>query len=567
MDLTYALTGILPATIIVAVVLTAAASVFLLWLFRRATLRGMKQETGAAPPASKQSERVKAAIASYSPLTIQGLQAGMLSGAPAEAREAYGRTARSQRVTVAVYVAGGLVYALILTIPWMITAGGGFILSRFLWIFICYAWPTLLAVALIAAMDRRETLIAGGGYFAAVMVVALYGLIRNPALSIGDLVYFWLFANGPGTILLLAFLRRRVRAVGPLVLAFMVAGVTGAFIVIEIARNNEVLLRGIATIGVALGLGAPTVFVLMHVVGFAALGILGWWFLGRLGQRYRAKRLSDQSLTLDALWLLFGVVQTFTLAFEAWGWILTGPVAFAAYKLVTSAGFALLRRRAAKETSAPMLLLLRVFALGPRSEQFFDAFSKWWRRSGSISLIAGPDLITTVVEPHEFLDFISGRLARQFVQSEADLERRVADLDRQPDPDGLYRVNEFFCHADTWQATMRRLAKESDAVLMDLRSFSSKNRGSLYELGQLLDSVNLERVVFLVDESTDHPFLEKTLQHLWQTVDPESPNRRAESPTARLFHVRDQSRRSIRALLLALLGKRAAVHWAQSTVS
>lgn len=153
--------------------------------------------------------------------------------------------------------------------------------------------------------------------------------------------------------------------------------------------------------------------------------------------------------------------------------------------MVSFAGFALLRRRAANGTTAPMLLLLRVFALGSRSERFFDAFSKWWRRSGSISLIAGPDLITTVVEPHEFLDFVSGRLSRQFVQSEADLEQRLADLDRQPDPDGLYRVNEFFCHADTWQVTMRRLAKESDAVLMDLRSFSSKNRGSLYELGQV----------------------------------------------------------------------------------
>lgn len=200
MDLTYALTGILPATIIVAVVLTAAASAFLLWLFRRATLRGMKQETGAAPLASKQSERGKAATASYSPLTIQGLQGGMLSSAPAEAKDAYGGTAHSQWVTVAVYAAGGLVYALILTIPWMITAGGGFILSRFLWLFVCYAWPTLLAVGLIAAMDRWESLGVAGGYFATVIMIALYGLIRNPALSIGELVYFWLFANAPGTI-------------------------------------------------------------------------------------------------------------------------------------------------------------------------------------------------------------------------------------------------------------------------------------------------------------------------------------------------------------------------------
>jgi hypothetical protein len=200
---------------------------------------------------------------------------------------------------------------------------------------------------------------------------------------------------------------------------------------------------------------------------------------------YRQKRLSDQSLTIDALWLLFGVAQTFTLVFEGWVWIFTGLVAFASYKLVTLAGFALLRRQVLNEINAPMLLLLRVFALGRRSERFFDAFSKLWRQSGSISLIAGPDLITTVVEPHEFLDFISGRLSRQFMQGEADLERRITDLDRKPDPDGRYRVNEFFCRADTWQMTMCRLVKESNAVLMDLRSFSPINQGCFYELEQL----------------------------------------------------------------------------------
>ena len=70
----------------------------------------------------------------------------------------------------------------------------------------------------------------------------------------------------------------------------------------------------------------------------------------------------------------------------------------------------------------------------------------------SASLLV-PDLITAVVEPHEFLGFVSGQLSRQFVQDEADLERRLAALDRQPDPDGRFRVNEFFCHADTWQMT------------------------------------------------------------------------------------------------------------------
>lgn len=176
----------------------------------------MEQDSGAAALPSKPSEQDKAASTSYSPIIIQDLQIGMLTSAPAGAKEAYGRTAQILWKTVAVYTVGGLAYALTLTIPWMVTTGGGFILTRFLWLFACYAWPSVLTLGVILAMDLRESFSVVGGYFAFLLLVALYGMIRNPTLTIGELVYFWLFANAPGTILLLVFLRRRVRAVGQL---------------------------------------------------------------------------------------------------------------------------------------------------------------------------------------------------------------------------------------------------------------------------------------------------------------------------------------------------------------
>jgi hypothetical protein len=198
------------------------------------------------------------------------------------------------------------------------------------------------------------------------------------------------------------------------------------------------------------------------------------------------------------------------------------------------------------------LLLLRVFSLGRRSERLFDGLSKGWLRAGSMSLIAGPDLVTTVVEPHEFLNFIGGRLSRQFVQGEADLERRLAERDVRPDPDGRFRVNEFFCYADTWQMTMQRLARGSGAVLMDLRSFSRANHGCLYELQELLSGVPLDRVLFVVDSSTDRSFLEQTLKDLWQRIPANSPNRVLSSPAARLFEAYEHSAHKAK-LLLKLL--------------
>jgi hypothetical protein len=150
---------------------------------------------------------------------------------------------------------------------------------------------------------------------------------------VGQLVYLWFFANGPGTVLLLAFLNRRVRAVGPLVLAFMVVAVTGAVIIVSAVGDSQGILRGIAEIGSMLGLGAPAIFVLLFIIGFVIFGVLGWWLLRWLGRRYQKKRMSDQSISLDALWLLFGVAQSFTLVFEGWAWIFTGLVALVAYKL------------------------------------------------------------------------------------------------------------------------------------------------------------------------------------------------------------------------------------------
>jgi len=548
MDLRTTLTGMLPALVLVSALLTAVASALLLWLYRRATLRGMAQRTGFSEPPLKSLD--EALPSGGPPLTIASHQPDAVASLPAS----YRRAAQSMRASVFVYTAGGLVYALILTLPWIITAGDGFVLGRLLWLVGCYAWPIVPTVSLVAAISRRQTLAIAGSYVAIVMAIALFVLARNPGLTSGQLVYFWLFANAPATLLLLAFLHRRVRAVGPLVLAFMVAGVAGAFLIIEVLRDRDELLRGIVTLGDRLGLNALALFVLLQVVGFIAFAVLGWWLLKLIGRRYQEKRLSDQSITLDALWLLFAIVQSITLAFEGWGWIFTGLVAFAGYKLVTWAGFARLCKRMTGASDPSMLLLLRVFALGQRSERLFGPFAKWWRRAGSISLIAGPDLVTTAVEPHEFLDFVSGRLSRQFVQDEADLERRIHDLDTTADPDGRFRVNEFFCRADTWQVTMRRLAKESRAVLMDLRSFSRANQGCLYELEQLLDRVDLERVTFLVDETTDRPFLEETLHGLWNTMDRESPNRRATAPTVYLFEAKDQSGRVLKALLLRLQG-------------
>lgn len=575
-------TGALPFLILVAAILTLPVCLALLALYRRAVLRSMARTSpakreqadaiarGAAPDTGVESPAAAAAAAVRTapappPSALEFEIVGAAHLATHHPLRAVMR--RSLQAASAIHVVAGLVYALVLTGAWMRFSWyeGGFVLARFLWLLSCYAWPTALTVGLVVATTTRQRMAVGLAYLLMLFAFAGWGLVRNPSLSVLDIARFWAITNLPATVLLLAFLHRRIRAVGPLVLAFMVVAVTGSQVAVGAAGQSEATLRAVIEVGSLLGLGGVQIFWGLMLAGAALAGLIGWQALKWLGRRHVARHSSDQTLTLEAMWLLFAVVQTVSFAFEGLAWMASGVVAFAGWKLVTTVGFRLAGLGQAMapaavrsgsddegQTGTPALLLLRVFALGARSERLFDALGKRWLRIGNIDMIAGPDLATTAVEPHEFLDFVGGRLSRQFVRDEADLARRFAVRALGPDPDGRHRVNEFFCHDDTWRPTMLRLAQAADVVLMDLRGFTPQNQGCRYELQQLLDFVALERVVVLIDADAPRDFIEGTLRTLWQTSRPDSPNRSAVPARVRLLE--DRGETTIAPLVDALLG-------------
>jgi len=480
------------------------------------------------------------------------------AAAPLGARDtaSYRQVRDSLRIVIGIYVAAGLAYAAVMTGAWMVfTREDGFPLTRFFVLLLTYAWPVVIAVCIIAAVSARQRAAVAGVYLGVYAAVAIWSLARNPDLTVGQVALFWLIINGPSTVLLLAFLHRRMRAVGPMVLAFMVVAVTGAQVFISLLDSSERALRIAIDVGGAFELDGYGTFFAIIIFGFAGFGVGGWWLLKWLSHRYQQRKMSDQSLTLDSMWLFFGIEQSISFAFEGWTWVLTGLGGFVVYKLVASAGCALFGARRARG-GEPTLLLLRVFALGRRSEQLFHSFAKLWLRMGSISMIAGPDLVATTVEPHEFLKFMGGDLSRGFVTGSDDLEQRIRLSACGPDPDGRYRVNEYFCYADTWQLTMKRLATQADVVLMDLRSFCESNQGCLFEVEQLLDAVDLRNVVLLVDETTDRAFLERSLKRLWTQISADSPNRRLTVPRIRVLDVAGAGGDDVRALFNVLLGER-----------
>jgi hypothetical protein len=260
------------------------------------------------------------------------------------------------------------------------------------------------------------------------------------------------------------------------------------------------------------------------IASLALSAVAGWFGVLWIARRYRRKQLSDQTFLLDALWLSVSLwVSVYLMDIGGPFLYLLGLLPFALYRV--SVGY-LLRRSAASAETLPnaRLLFLRVFGSPSRSEKLFDLLAARWRYAGSIQLISATDVARGRFEPDEFLDFLSGRLGSAYIGSRSDLDRRLAGLDSRRDLDGRYRVNEFFCRADTWQPTAAKLMARSDLVAMDLRGFTPERKGCIFELGALIDAVALHRVVLLIDETTDEPFLRRVLTELWRGMSPSSPN-------------------------------------------
>jgi hypothetical protein len=550
--LTVAFTGQLTFILIVSAVLALVASYLLLRLYRRAVIKSMQRRRqsdilepkGFLPP--EPEYKPLDAPLSFSFVTRDTANANKRAAA------LYRNATRRRWQTALVHTLAGGVFAAAMAGAIMTAEKTDFSLLRFLFLTWVNGWPIILAIDLAIGISRRSRIAAAIVYFLVGVIIAAVFVAKNPGLPIGQLLSLWLGSNAPATLLIVIFLNRRIRAVGPMMLVFMILGVTGANLIVTLAGNHPKLLKAISNVAFSIGLGAVGTLVVLHVIGFAAFAITGWWDLGALSRLYATKKISEQSITIDAVWLLFGIVNSIGLVLHGPLWILSGLVAFALYKVAVAGLFRTFRIARRAKVGGRRLLLLRVFALGKRSETLYDTLGKSWRSVGSIQMIAGPDSATSAIEPHELLEFVRGNLARRFIDSARTLDLRIDHMDLEPAKDGQFRVTEFFCHDDTWKMTLARLADDSDAVLMDLRGLSQANSGGVFEIQELFNVVALHRVVFALDNTTDQAFMRQTMQQAWHQLKHRSPNHRLSAGQVSLVDLTGTSAASLHNLLYGL---------------
>ena len=572
-------------SLVVALPLSILVTLIFLALFRRRVAQLMRTSIVSppevvladlpAPNATQQTSRLEFELiraTSGSPRTVVSAAIG-------------GATRRPSLRLAAMYMIPGCALPLVLATV-ILVANPGLEQDRafqsalnFVVLFLVNATPAFLACITVLKGELRYLLVAV--LLQVVLLWALDGSVPFHAVRL------WMLTSAIPTAAVLMLSTRRLRSVGPGIFAATILPVCGIgagqlfawrYVMQRIGLSWEDVLqfyrpflRDIAGLAPVEKLerfrefiDEPMSFVklehpeaLTHMLQLQFVGIsltsallgvgAGWWLVRWLAQRYATRRASDMMVRIDALTIVFALSMSIAYgAVFGWvaAWVLGG---FAAYWFLSR--WILSRLRDTSPDRARPLLLLRVFGFDRRTQALLDDLQHWWRYLGTIHLIAGTDLAYTTVEPYEFLEFLGRRLDRSFVQGRDDLDRRLSEIETRPDPDGRYRIYDFFCYEHTWRMTVSALARQVADALMDLRGFTQANSGCIFEIEQLLATVDPGRIVVLVDDSTDLAFLKHTMQSAWRMGGDRQPPHQTIGRTIRIVEASVHRRDTIDTLM------------------
>jgi hypothetical protein len=557
--------GKLSYVLLVGIVDAAILSALALFWFRRAVRRLMRHR--ASDPTAAQPGSPEPGSAPSSPHAAPSGPTFAIFDAADDAGRAHRESAPAmpgrRRLLIVYGVAAGL-HALVIT-AFQLSHQGDVswvsVVARW-WV---NTWPLVPALIALLVLDWRQSVRLGGAFVVAGTVgIALLTVVSRGLRGVVDFVpvtnTYWLLlflgytATAP-LILLLVTGWRRIRAVAPLVLSvtllFGFAVVLFQTLMLHVfdlgpARQAILALSARASEGVT--------YYGLFMLLVLPVGGLAWWLLRGLATAFELKRFSDVQLMVDCWWLIVSAEAMAILSTQmGLGAIPVGIGAFLAYRIAITLG--LRGQVPVPPPAGRRLLFLRVFGYRARTEAMLDKVAQRWRFDGPVQLVAGIDVAARTVDPGDFLAFVGGRLADRYVAGPESLRARLAALDTAPDPDGRFRINEFYCHGDTWQPTVQALLDTSDRVLMDVRSLSERNQGCRFELEQLVWRLPSDALVLVVDKGTDVARLGAILDGAWRVA--QDANRARGEGRFALVRVERAGRSEVRLLLECLRGTRA----------
>lgn len=185
------------------------------------------------------------------------------------------------------------------------------------------------------------------------------------------------------------------------------------------------------------------------------------------------------------------------------------------------------------------LLALRVFDSASLDD--FLELTRAWKWIGTRYRLDGPG--TAGSKLSDLVNYISNRVDDSIVENEEELQSALSDFSKEPDGQLRFQVNSMQCNNATWKEALLHLLNNADTIVFNLSDLTNENRGVAYELGKLLDHVPLQRIMFLINDSTDIKVLKEILTKAWQDRVPNSPNHGTSTPRFQMFHMGGLSER------------------------
>ncbi len=271
--------------------------------------------------------------------------------------------------------------------------------------------------------------------------------------------------------------------------------------------------------------------------------------------------------------------------------------------LLAAVGFHLIvirkTRRERHQRPNLKLLILRVFLIDKTSLFTFARLAKYWRHFGNYFTITDPSFLKVYwtqkirnnVVPYLVLmliiyieiesslgvkqsflvfviflmvialitlmiiEFTKRAMASSFIKSPDDLKTSLQQLNTRPlRADNTFKEKPMACYDNTWKFTVEKLVTSSQVILMDLRGFSEENKGCEYEVNLLLNSVKLERILF-IGYASAIDLIEKVIKSQFEALTETSPNIHSDQPEALLYVVHQESTKETQQLLDLLISK------------
>jgi len=170
------------------------------------------------------------------------------------------------------------------------------------------------------------------------------------------------------------------------------------------------------------------------------------------------------------------------------------------------------------------LVELRVF--GNNSLDRFLKTTKNWEWLGLRYRLDGPE--TTGSKFDDVVNYVSGSIEKSVIKSEEELKKAIFNFKKSPNSNLQFPLNSIQCDLNTWKQALQKILKIADVIVMDLSDFGDNNKGVVYEIEQLLNLFHKEKIVFLINNTTDINTLKNVFDNAFDKIKDNSPNNNCE---------------------------------------